>query len=82
MNLYQRKTSLSDPIKKSIKQTERRLNFLWSCQLNPLCIVYFPAGVSGCLISPFCDAMVPHSLHFPAMLGLCPGCLGSHHSAR
>lgn len=41
-----------------------------------------PAGVSGSVLSPFCDALVPYPLHLPALLGLCPGCLGPHHPAR
>ena len=41
-------------------------------------LLKLPAGISGSLISLLCDAMVPHSLHFPSLLGHCSCCLGSH----
>lgn len=56
--------------------------FCGYAKMNPPRFPNPPAGVGGSLISPLCDAMVPHSLHFLALLGLCPRCLGSHHSAR
>lgn len=61
------------------KETSLEYN-VWSRQISPSCFPNLPAGVSRSLISPLCDAMVPHSLLFPALLGLCPSCLGSHHS--
>lgn len=37
-------------------------------------------GVNGCLIRSFCNAVVPHTLHLPALLGLCTCYLGFHYS--
>lgn len=48
---------------------------------QPSCFPTLPAGISRSFVSPLCDAMVPHSLLFPSLLGFCPGCLGSHHSS-
>lgn len=64
-------------------ETSPKCIFLCRCAKSTLPVFpTSPAGVSGSLVSPLCDALVPHSLHFPALLGLCLGCLGSHHSAR
>lgn len=58
-----------------------RDTFFDDAKINPPRFPNLPAGIGGSFVSPLCDAMVPHSLHFPALLGLCPRCLGSHHSA-